>query len=72
MGNNGQKYRYGNLIVEVRRIGTITPEKSRFSCIVRGYGHGNTAPRETFVVEAESTAQASRNALQKYTAKYGK
>ena len=70
MGNNGQNYRYGKLVVEVRRIIDI-PNCGRFQCLVRGFGHGNTAPRETYVMDTETPAIASRNALQMYINKYG-
>lgn len=71
MGNNGQSYRYGHLVVDVRRIMDVA-HGGRFQCLVRGYGHGNTAPRETFVLDTETPAIASRNAVQMYINKYGK
>lgn len=72
MGRNTQKYRYGDLIVEVWRISDVSLYVGRFQCLVRGYGHGNTAPREIYIVDAETNAKASRNALQRYKDEYGK
>ena len=66
-----QKYRYGNLIVEVKRIMDVD-NGGRFQCLVRGYGHENTAPRETYIMDTEAPAIASRNAVQMYLSKYGK
>lgn len=66
MGHNTQKYRYGNFIVEVQRLNEISTDKSRFECLVRGYGHGNPAPRETYIIIASTNAQASRNAFELY------
>ena len=71
MANNGQKYRYAGLVVEVFRVKNI-PNGGQFKCLVRGYGHRNTAPRETFVLDAATPAIASRNAMQMYIDKYGK
>ena len=66
-----QRYRYGGFIVEVIRLSEMNGGKFRFQCLVRGFGHGNPAPRETFEIFATTNAQASRNALEKYKAKYG-
>ena len=66
-----QKYRYGGLVVDVIRLSEQPNGKARFQCVVRGFGQGNPAPRERYEVEAESNAQASRVALQKYRNLYG-
>ncbi len=60
-----QKYKYGNLVVEVRRVADIR-NGGRFKCVVRGFGHNSPAPRGEYIVEAETNAKASRNALQMY------
>ena len=72
MAYNAQKYRYGGTVVEVYKIKTISEYKSKFQCLVRGYGHNNPAPRETFVMDTETPAIASRKAVQMYINKYGK
>ena len=71
MGNNGQSYRYGHLVVKVRRIKDVE-NGGRFQCLVRGFGYDKTTPRETYVIDSETPAIASRNALQKYINTYGK
>lgn len=70
MASNGQKYRYGGLVVEVCRIKELD-RGSRYKCLVRGYGHNNPAPRETYNIDTETSAMASREALQMYNLKYG-
>jgi len=70
MGNNGKKYRYTGLVVEVFRIKDV-PNGGRFQCLVRGYGRNNPAPRETYTMDTETPAIASRNAVQMYINKYG-
>lgn len=72
MAHNAQKYRYGNLVVEVRSINTIDARTNKYECLVRGFGHNNPVPRETYIVNAATNAQASRNALQLYIEEYGK
>ena len=69
--NFSQQYRYGGLVVEVQRLSEMTGGKCRFQCLVRGYGHGNPAPRKKYDVQAETNAQASRKALQLYNTEYG-
>ena len=64
MAHNAQKYRYGNLVVEVCRLEEKDGGKSKYKCLVRGYGHKE--PRETYEVETETTAKASRIALEIY------
>lgn len=66
MASSTQSYRYNGMVVDVRRIVELDGEKSRFQCLVRGYGHGNPAPRKKYTVEAETNAQASRIAFQMY------
>lgn len=66
-----QNYRYAGLVVEVRRIADIDANTGRFQCLVRGYGHGNKAPRMTCFVNAATNAIASRKALQMYNKEYG-
>ena len=66
MAFNAQKYRYGGLVVEVVKIMAVSDYMGKFQCLVRGYGHGNTAPRKKYTVEAETNAKASRIALQMY------
>lgn len=66
-----QKYRYGGLVVEVVKILAVSDYMGKFQCLVRGYGHGNQAPRKKYTVEAETNAKASRIALQMYNAEYG-
>ena len=61
-----KKYRYGGLVVEVAKIVAVSDYMGKFQCLVRGYGHGNTAPRKKYTVEAETNAKASRIALQMY------
>ena len=61
-----QKYRYGGLVVEVAKIVAVSDYMGKFQCLVRGYGHGNPAPRKKYTVEAETNAKASRLALQMY------
>lgn len=70
MGNNGKKYRYAGLVVEVFRIKDV-PNGGRFQCLVRGYGQNNNKPRETYIMDTETPAIASRNAVQMYIDKYG-
>ena len=67
-----QKYRYGGLVVEVAKIVAVSDYMGKFQCLVRGYGHGNPAPRKKYTVEAETNAKASRIAVQMYIDKYGK
>lgn len=71
MGNNGQNYRYGKLVVEVRRI-IDGPNGEQFKCLVQGFGHSSTVPREIYVMDAETPAIASQNAAQMYINKYAK
>ena len=66
MAHNAQKYRYGGLVVEVVKIAAVSDYMGKFQCLVRGYGHGNPAPRKKYTVEAETNAKASRIALQMY------
>ena len=66
MAHNAQKYRYGNLVVEVCRLEEKDGGKSKYKCLVRGYGHNNKEPRGTYEVETETTAKASRIALEIY------
>ena len=66
MAHNAQKYRYGNLVVEVCRLEEKAGGKSKYKCLVRGYGHNNKEPRGTYEVETETTAKASRIALDLY------
>ena len=61
-----QKYRYAGYVVEVEKTETIG-ERGKFNCMVRGYGHGNTAPKKRYYIEAMSAAQASRMAFDIYT-----
>ena len=70
MGNNGRKYRYAGLVVEVLRIKDV-PNGGRFQCLVRGDGKNNRKPRETYIMDKETPAIASRNAVQMYIDKYG-
>ena len=70
MANDTQKYRYGKLVVEVRRIMDVA-NGGRFLCLVRGFGHGNPAPRKEYDVQAQTNAQASRKAVQLYNNEYG-
>lgn len=71
MGNNAQHYRYNGLVVEVRRIADAERGNGRFQCLVRGFGHGNTAPRMTCFINAETNAIAARKALQMYNEQNG-
>ena len=71
MGNPAQKYRYGGLVIEVRRIGEISQYVFRFECLVRGFGRNNPAPRQSYIVNASTNAAASRKALQNYIDNYG-
>lgn len=64
------KYRYGNLMVVVTRIGNgKEPGKDVFTCKVRAFGYDKSIPRKDFIVEAISNAQAARMALDKYNRK---
>lgn len=62
----GQKYRYGQLVVEVSRVSDVSETIRKFQCTVRGYGHNNPTPRKTYFIDAETNAKASRIALEKY------
>lgn len=74
-----QKYRFAGLVVEVERIGGsneivgnhIVPE-GKYRCFVRGFGHGNPAPRETYFIDAPSSASAARSAINGYNRKHNK
>ena len=59
-------YRYGDLCVDILLRREKTGDVSEYECLVRGFGHGNTAKRKTYWVIATSHAQASRVALQRY------
>ena len=61
-----QKYRYSQYVVEVEKTGTVG-NRGKFNCLVRGFGHGNTAPKKRYYIEAISAAQATRIAFEMYT-----
>lgn len=67
-----QTYRYGILAVDVTKQKDVAGTIRSFQCIVRGYDHNNTVPREKYTIEAETNAKAGRIALQLYREKYGK
>lgn len=67
-----QKYRYGDLIVEVIRQKELPKGMALFQCLVRGFGQGNPAPRKKYTVEAETNAKASRIALQMYNVDFNR
>lgn len=66
-----QKYRYGDMVVEVAKIVDVTENIRKFQCLVRGFGHGNQTPRKQYIIETETNAKASRLALQMYKQEYG-
>ena len=65
------KYRFKSLVVEVSRIKDINAVYGQFKCLVRGFGHGNKAPRREYTLEAMTPASAARTAHDKYTKEYG-
>lgn len=69
--NYTQKYRYGNVFVEVRRLSEIDHDKYRYECTVHGLGRKSAAPRKAYEVRAVSNAQASRCAIALYREEYG-
>lgn len=65
MGGYTQKYKYGAFVVEVFSI-RENAETKTYTCLVRGFGHGNHAPRKEYTIDAETNAKASRIAIQRY------
>lgn len=67
-----QKYRYGDLVVEVIRQKELPKGMALFKCLVRGFGQGNPAQRKKYDdIQTETNAKASRLALQMYQKEYG-
>ena len=65
-----QKYKFSNptSIVEVTRIGELEP--AVFSCLCRGFGQNNKAPRKRYVIDSPTPAAAARLAIEKYRKDY--
>ena len=70
MATNSLRYRYGKMVVEVKRISEISPYVSRYECLVRGYGHGSHVPRKIYTFKTETTAKAARIAIEMYRIDY--
>ena len=70
MSTPTQNYRFGKMVVEVRKIHELA-HKYEYICLVRSFGHKDIAPRQSYDVVATTNAQAARIAIGFYRRDYG-